>query len=348
MSTILVTGGSGYIGSHTILALLRAGFEVISVDNFSNSSRESLERISVLTGQNVINYQVNLDDAVMLNDIFSKHAIDCVIHFAGLKSVGESIKDPLLYFKNNVAGSLSLLAAMAQAGVHKLIFSSSATVYGDPQSVPILETAGIGVPSNPYGRSKIHVEEVLGDLCRSDSRWSIAILRYFNPIGADASGVIGEDPNGVPSNLLPYIVEVGAGEREFLPIFGDDYATPDGTCIRDFIHVSDLAEGHLCAYHWISRNSGAGIWNLGAGRGVSVKELISKFEEITGISLNVKIFPRRDGDLPEIWSDVSLAAEQLSWRATRTLEEMLRDHWRWKELNPNGYEDQYPLGVEVQ
>ena len=254
-----------------------------------------------------------------------------------MKSVGESINDPLSYFQNNVVGTLSLLTAMSKAGVFRIVFSSSATVYGDPDSVPILESSGVGKPSSPYGRSKVHLEEILGDLCVSDKRWSVAILRYFNPIGADVSGIIGEDPNGLPSNLLPYLVEVAAGERDHLPIFGDDYGTQDGTCIRDFIHVSDLAEGHLCAYHWVAKNSGIRTWNLGTGRGTSVKEIVGKFEDITGVSLKVQILPRRPGDLPEIWASASLAFEQLSWKADRTLEEMLRDHWRLKELNPSGY-----------
>lgn len=337
MTSILVTGGAGYIGSHTTLQLLEAGENVVVFDNFSNSSAESLKRVSRLCGREPILVEGDVRDRHALDAVMKKHPIETVLHFAGLKAVGESVEHPLKYVDNNVHGSQVLLQAMAHAGIYNFVFSSSATVYGEPKSMPISESFPLGEPTNPYGRSKLVVEEMLRDLCRSDARWRVAILRYFNPVGAHISGDIGEDPNGIPNNLLPYITQVAVGKLKQLAVFGDDYESPDGTGVRDYIHVVDLALGHLKALEAIQNKVGAHVWNLGTGRGYSVLELIQAFEKVTGQAIPYRIAPRRSGDVAVCYADPSKADKELGWRAERGLEEMLRDAWRWQEKNPNGF-----------
>jgi UDP-glucose 4-epimerase len=334
---VLVTGGAGYIGSHTTLALLEAGYRVVVVDNLSNSAPESLKRVAQLAGRSAELVVGDIRDRALLDRLFATENFQAVLHFAGLKAVGESVSKPLEYFENNVAGSVNLCLAMAAAGVFQLVFSSSATVYGDPASVPIREDFPTGQPTNPYGRSKLMVEEILRDLASSDARWSIALLRYFNPVGAHASGLIGEDPNGIPNNLVPFVSQVAIGRLEQLSIFGDDYPTPDGTGVRDYIHVSDLADGHLKALQAIEQLSGVRTWNLGTGRGYSVLDVVRGFERASGRAIPMKIVPRRPGDVAACWADPALAAEQLGWRADRDLDCMLQDAWRWQQQNPNGY-----------
>lgn len=336
-STILVTGGAGYIGSHTVLCLLDAGYDVVVLDNLSNSSAESLVRVQQICGKVPHFVQGDIRDRALLDKLFARYSIDAVLHFAGLKAVGESVKQPLRYYENNVAGSVTLCQAMHAAGIFKLVFSSSATVYGEPAKMPVREDFPTGTPTNPYGRSKLIVEEVLQDLCRSDGRWSVALLRYFNPVGAHESGLMGEDPNGVPNNLLPYISQVAAGRLEHLSIFGNDYATPDGTGIRDYIHVVDLAVGHLKALDALDHRPGANVWNLGTGKGYSVLEIVHAFEQASGRSVPCKFAPRRAGDIAECWADPSKALQELGWRAERTLDDMMRDSWRWQQKNPSGY-----------
>ena len=335
---VLVTGGAGYIGSHTIFALLGAGFNVVVLDNLCNSSSESLQRAASLAGRNFEFVQGDIRDAQILDCLFGQYQIDAVLHFAGLKAVGESVKKPLDYYDNNVAGSLTLCQAMARAGVFNLVFSSSATVYGEPAQMPISESCPTGTPTNPYGRSKLMVEEMLRDLAASDPRWSIALLRYFNPVGTHPSGSIGEDPNGTPNNLLPYISQVAVGKLQQLSVFGDDYATPDGTGVRDYIHVMDLAEGHVKALEAISKSSGTHVWNLGTGKGYSVLEMINAFTEASGQQISYKVMPRRTGDIAQCWADASKAERELGWKATRTLADMMADTWRWQSSNPNGYQ----------
>lgn len=339
MSTLLVTGGAGYIGSHVVLELLRQGWKVVVVDNFCNSSAESLRRVARLAGVNPEVVEGDIRDESLLQQIFSDYKIEGVLHFAGLKAVGESVENPLEYFDSNVGGTLVLLSAMKSAGVKRLVFSSSATVYGEPESVPISESHGTGNPSNPYGRTKLHIEQILADLVRADPEWAIAILRYFNPIGADVSGEIGEDPQGVPNNLLPYVAQVAVGQREELQIFGNDYATKDGTCIRDYIHVSDLASGHVCAYRKLEQESGLVTYNLGTGRGYTVLDIVNSFERVTGVRIPYQVVSRREGDLPELWSDPSKAKNELNWVASRNLDEMLIDVWNWQSKNPEGFND---------
>jgi UDP-glucose 4-epimerase len=334
---VLVTGGAGYIGSHTTLALLEAGYRVVVVDNLSNSAPESLSRVAQLAGRSAELVVGDIRDRALLDRLFAAGNFQAVLHFAGLKAVGESVSKPLEYFENNVAGSVNLCLAMAEAGVFRLVFSSSATVYGDPTSVPIREDFPTGQPTNPYGRSKLMVEEILRDVAKSDPRWSIALLRYFNPVGAHASGQIGEDPNGIPNNLVPFVSQVAIGRLEQLSVFGDDYPTADGTGVRDYIHVCDLADGHLKALQAIEQLSGVGTWNLGTGRGYSVLDVVRGFERASGRSIPMKIVPRRPGDVAACWADPSLAAEQLGWRADRDLDGMLQDAWRWQQQNPNGY-----------
>lgn len=334
---VLVTGGAGYIGSHTTLALLEAGFDVVVLDNLTNSSLESLRRVERICGRAPTFVRGDIRDAASLDLLFASHRFDAVLHFAGLKAVGESVREPLAYYDNNVSGTVTLCQAMARAGVFRLVFSSSATVYGEPERMPISEAFPTGVPTNPYGRSKLMVEEALRDLAASDPRWSIALLRYFNPVGAHESGLIGEDPNGIPNNLLPYISQVAVGKLAELAIFGDDYPTRDGTGVRDYIHVVDLAEGHLRALQCITNGSGVRVWNLGTGNGCSVLQMLRAFEQVSGRQVHYRIAPRRSGDIAECWADVSKARTELGWQAVRGLEAMMRDTWSWQRLNPQGY-----------
>ncbi len=335
--SILVTGGAGYIGSHTTLTLLQAGRDVVVLDNLCNSSPESLACVAQIAGKAPRFVQGDVRDTAMLRSVFASQPIGAVLHFAGLKSVGESVQQPLAYYDNNVAGTLQLCQAMAEAGVYQLVFSSSATVYGEPARMPISEACPTGVPTNPYGRSKLMVEEVLQDLAQSDARWRIAVLRYFNPVGAHSSGLIGEDPNGIPNNLLPYISQVAVGKLKALSVFGNDYPTPDGTGVRDYIHVVDLAQGHLRALQAIGRQPGLGVWNLGTGRGYSVLEMVRAFEQASGRPVPYQVVPRRPGDIAECWADPAKALRDLGWKAERGLEEMMADAWRWQSRNPNGY-----------
>lgn len=337
-SKILITGGAGYIGSHTTLALLEAGHEVVVLDNLCNSSVESLRRIEAICGKSPCFIQGDIRDRGLLDGIFATHSISAVMHFAGLKAVGESVREPLAYYENNVAGSVTLCQAMAHAGVFQLVFSSSATVYGEPAHMPVREDFPTGVPTNPYGRSKLMVEELLRDLAHSDPRWSIALLRYFNPVGAHESGLIGEDPNGIPNNLVPFISQVAIGKLEQLSVFGGDYPTQDGTGVRDYIHVVDLAEGHLKALDAISTRSGINIWNLGTGQGYSVLEMIRAFEAASERKVRYEIVGRRAGDIAENWADPELAEQELGWKAKRGLHDMMVDTWLWQSANPNGYE----------
>lgn len=338
MTSVLITGGAGYIGSHTVLALLEAGHEVVVLDNLCNASPESLRRVERLSGRTPAFVQGDIRDRALLDRLFSEHTIDAVIHFAGLKAVGESVQQPLAYYENNVAGTLTLCQAMRAAGVTRLVFSSSATVYGDGHPMPLHEGLPTGRPTNPYGRSKLMVEELLGDLAASDANWSIGLLRYFNPVGAHPSGEIGEDPQGIPNNLLPYVAQVAVGRRERLAVYGDDYATPDGTGVRDYIHVMDLAAGHLCALNALAEREGVHIWNLGTGQGHSVLEVVEAFEQASGQAVPYRIEPRRPGDVAACWADATLAERELGWKAKRGLEEMMADTWRWQKQNPQGYE----------
>lgn len=334
---ILVTGGTGYIGSHTTLALLEAGFEVIVLDNLSNSSQESLRRIEKICGKTPKFVLGDIRDRLLLDKLFAEERIDAVLHFAGLKSVGESLQKPLAYYENNVVGTVALCESMSSAGVFGLVFSSSATVYGEVSQMPIDENHPTGNPTNPYGRSKLMVEEILRDLGRSDPRWRIALLRYFNPVGAHSSGLIGEDPNGIPNNLLPYISQVAIGKLKILAVYGDDYPTRDGTGVRDYIHVVDLADGHLKALEAISHRSGVHIWNLGTGTGYSVLEMLRAFEKASGRAVPYNITARRPGDIAECWADPRKAERELGWKAVRNLEAMILDTWRWQISNPQGY-----------
>ncbi|MDH5856611.1 UDP-glucose 4-epimerase GalE [Lampropedia aestuarii] len=342
---ILVTGGAGYIGAHTVVELLQAGHQVHVVDNLCNSSAQALTRIASICGTTAGFTQADIRDTATITALLQTHAIDAVIHFAGLKAVGESVQQALRYYDNNVAGSLSLLKAMDAAQVRSLVFSSSATVYGPLAPVPYQERMPLGIASNPYGSSKIMVEQCLADLCAADARWSVAALRYFNPIGAHPSGLIGEDPQGIPNNLLPFITQVAVGRRSHLSIFGDDYDTPDGTCLRDYLHVVDLAKGHLAALAKLAElaasastaGSGLKAWNLGTGRGSSVLEIVRAFEQVNGITIPYQMAPRRSGDLPAFWADASLAAQELQWHAELPLEAMVRDAWHWQSNNPQGY-----------
>lgn len=335
---ILVTGGAGYIGSHATLVLLDAGFEVIVLDNLSNSSVRSLERVKQICGRSPVFIEGDVCDRKLLDKLFRDYSVDAVLHFAGLKAVGESVSAPLSYYENNFVGSLTLCQAMVAANIFKLVFSSSATVYGEPAQMPISESSPTGLPTNPYGRSKLMVEQLLQDLAQSDSRLSVALLRYFNPVGAHESGLIGEDPNGIPNNLLPYVAQVAIGNFKEVTVFGDDYLTHDGTGVRDYIHVVDLVNGHLKALKVIDNSSGVHIWNLGTGRGYSVLEIIRAFEEVSGRSVPFRIAPRRPGDIAECWADPSKAQAELGWKATRGLQTMMADTWRWQSDNPQGYD----------
>lgn len=333
---VLVTGGAGYIGSHTCLELLQAGDEVVVVDNLSNSSEESLHRVRDITGKSLDFYQVDIRDYDGLDEVFKKHQVDAVIHFAGLKAVGESVQQSLRYYQNNVQGTLTLCDVMHANSVSDIVFSSSATVYGDPATVPILEDFPLSA-TNPYGRSKLIVEEILRDLQVSYPQWNIALLRYFNPVGAHESGRIGEDPSDIPNNLTPYISQVAVGRLEKLAVFGDDYPTKDGTGVRDYIHVVDLAQGHLKALQRLLDKPGVVTYNLGTGNGYSVLEMVKAFAEITGKDIPYSIAPRRPGDIANCYADASLAKSELNWQAKLGLEEMVRDAWRWQSGNPNGY-----------
>ena len=334
---ILVTGGAGYIGSHTTLALLQAGFEVVVLDNLCNSSAKSLERVTEIAGRAPTFICGDVRDRAQLDRLFAEHPISAVLHFAGLKAVGESVADPLRYYDVNVCGAVTLCQAMQAAGVFSLVFSSSATVYGDPTRVPIDEDQPVGQPANPYGRSKLMVEQVLADLAAANGAWRVALLRYFNPVGAHESGRIGEDPSGIPNNLLPYIAQVAVGKLAELTVFGDDYPTPDGTGVRDYIHVVDLADGHLRALQALHARPGVHVWNLGTGTGTSVLQMLQAFEQASGRMVPYRIAPRRAGDVATCYANPAKAERELGWKATRGLAEMMRDTWRWQSRNPRGY-----------
>lgn len=334
---ILVTGGAGYIGSHTCLLLLEAGYEVVVADNLSNSSLEALRRVEALTGKAIAFYRADIREKKKLAAIFEEHQISSVIHFAGLKAVGESCDMPLEYFEQNVYGSICLLKVMQEFNCSQMVFSSSATVYGDPASVPITEDFPTST-TNPYGRTKLHIEEMMRDLSASDENWNIVLLRYFNPVGAHPSGQIGEDPQGIPNNLMPFISQVAVGRREKLSIFGDDYPTVDGTGVRDYIHVMDLADAHVKAVQEFDKLSGVSTFNLGTEQGISVMQMVKGFEKETGKKIAYEITDRRPGDIAECWADASLAIKTLGWKATRGLADMMKDAWKWQMNNPNGYE----------
>ena len=334
---VLVTGGAGFIGSHTVVELLQGGYEVVIIDNFSNSSPLVLSRIEEITGKRPLLIEGDIRDRALLDDVFKQHEIDAVVHFAGLKAVGESVQKPLEYYDNNVSGSVVLFEAMRDAGVKRLVFSSSATVYGDPEEIPISENCPIGVPTNPYGMSKLMVERILQDLVVAEADFSVALLRYFNPIGAHESGLIGENPSGIPNNLLPYVTQVAIGKLEKLSVFGSDYPTVDGTGVRDYIHVVDLAKGHLAALDYLKGAVGCHVWNLGTGQGYSVLQIIEAFEKATGVSVPYKLVERRAGDIAECWSNPAKAKDELGWEAEYGLEDMMRHSWKWQKGNPEGF-----------
>ena len=331
---ILVTGGAGFIGSHTCVEMLNAGYEVIVVDNLCNASEEAIRRVEKITGKNVTFYKADIRDKEALDQIFDKESVECVIHFAGLKAVGESVAKPLEYYQNNIAGTL-----MRNHNVKNIIFSSSATVYGDPAFIPITEECPKGTCTNPYGWTKWMLEQILTDLHKADPEWNVVLLRYFNPIGAHESGLMGEDPKGIPNNLLPYIAQVAIGKLECLGVFGDDYDTPDGTGVRDYIHVVDLALGHVKAIEKLNDNPGIAIYNLGTGNGYSVLDIVKNFEAATGIHIPYVIKARRPGDIATCYCDASKAERELHWKAERDLKTMCADSWRWQKNNPNGYDD---------
>ncbi len=335
---VLVTGGCGYIGSHTCLALQAAGMNPVVVDNLGNSKRSVLARVAAISGQQPLFYQGDIRDAALLDRIFAEQHIDAVIHFAALKAVGESTRIPLDYYENNLGGTLTLLQAMKRANVHNLVFSSSATVYGDPASLPIREDFSRSA-TNPYGRSKLIIEEILEDLQLAEPHWSMTLLRYFNPAGAHESGTMGEDPQGIPNNLMPYITQVAIGRRDCLSVFGNDYPTLDGTGVRDYIHVMDLAEGHVKALQHCAGKGGVHTYNLGTGQGQSVLQLVAAFSAACGKPLPFRIEPRRPGDIAACWADPAKAERELGWRATRNIDAMCADSWRWQSANPNGYEE---------
>ncbi len=336
---ILVTGGAGYIGSHTVVELLEAGYEIVVLDNLSNSSAESLKRVEQITGRSVTFIEGDIRDATLLDELFKSHAIDAVIHFAGLKAVGESQEIPLAYFDNNIKGSITLMQAMERANLFTLVFSSSATVYDEANPSPLNEEMPTGMPSNNYGYTKLIVEQLLQKAAIADERWSIALLRYFNPVGAHKSGLIGEDPQGIPNNLMPYITQVAVGKREKLSIFGNDYNTPDGTGIRDYIHVVDLAQAHLLALQNRLTNQGCRAWNIGTGSGTSVLEMKEGFEAANGIPIPFQFAPRRAGDVAISYADNKRAIQELGWRPKYDLNDMLKDSWHWQSKNPNGYRE---------
>lgn len=333
---ILVTGGSGFIGSHTILELLNAGYDVVAMDNLSNSKVTSLERVKELTGRSAIFEKVDLLDVDGMDQLFNKHSIDAVIHFAGLKAVGESVEKPLYYYENNVTGTINLCKVMDKHDVKHIVFSSSATVYGNPAESPLSEESDQSA-TNPYGQTKLTIEHIFRDICRSDSDWKVSLLRYFNPVGAHESGMIGEDPTGIPNNLMPYVTQVAVGKREKLSVFGSDYPTHDGTGVRDYIHVVDLAKGHLKALENLKNESGAEAYNLGTGQGSSVLDVIHTFEKATGQKISYELTDRRPGDAAACFADVSKAKERLGWETEKSLEDMCRDAWNWQTKNPDGY-----------
>ena len=335
---VLVTGGAGYIGSHTCVELLNEGHGVVVVDNLCNANPKSLQRVQEITGKTLRFYEGDVRDEALLTKIFAENAIDCVIHFAGLKAVGESVAQPWRYYDNNLNSTLVLTRAMEKAGVFRLIFSSSATVYTAGSEMPLRETSPTGGCTNPYGWTKYMTEQILSGICTADSRWSVCLLRYFNPIGAHASGRIGEDPRGIPNNLMPYITQVAVGRREKLSVFGDDYPTPDGTGVRDYIHVVDLSKGHVAAVNYAAGHTGCEVFNLGTGTGYSVLDMVKAFERANGLRLPYTIAPRRPGDIAVCYADPAKSEELLGWRAEKTLEDMCRDSWRWQSANPTGYE----------
>ncbi len=337
MAKILVTGGAGYIGSHTCIQLLSAGHDVVVLDNLSNSSVESLARVQALAAKTLDFVEGDILDQQILDQIFQHHSIDAVIHFAGLKAVGESQKEPLKYFENNISGSISLVKAMERAQVFKLVFSSSATVYDEANISPLNETMPTGMPSNNYGYTKLIVEQLLEKLSAADERWSIALLRYFNPVGAHQSGQMGEDPQGIPNNLMPYVTQVAVGRRDKLSIFGNDYDTVDGTGVRDYIHVVDLANAHLCALNHRLKTQGCRAWNIGTGNGISVKQIRDTFEKVNGVEIPFEYVPRREGDVATSFADNARAVAELDWQPQYGLEDMLKDSWKWQKQNPNGY-----------
>lgn len=334
---VLVTGGAGYIGSHTVVELLNAGCEVVVVDNLSNANEESLRRVKEITGKDLAFYPYDVRDRAKLTEVFSAHSFDWVIHFAGLKAVGESVQKPVLYYDNNLISTLVLLETMEQFGVRNLVFSSSATVYGEPERLPLDEDCRLST-TNPYGTTKLMQEHMLKDLYRADNRWNIALLRYFNPVGAHPSGRIGEDPKGIPNNLMPYVAQVASGKLQKIGVFGNDYPTPDGTGVRDYIHVVDLARGHVAAIQKLSE-PGVHIYNLGTGKGYSVLDMVHAFEKACGKKLPYEIEPRRAGDVPACYATSAKAERELGWKAQYDLEDMCRDQWNWQKNNPNGYEN---------
>lgn len=337
MSTILLTGGAGYIASHTAICLLAAGFDVIALDNFSNSSAESVRRVEQISGRQVKLIAGDIRDEAALNQLFTQNTIDAVVHFAGLKAVGESTEKPLAYYDNNVAGTITLCRVMAAHGVKQLVFSSSATVYGDAKVMPIREDAPRSA-TNPYGQSKLMLEYILADLQASDPQWRIAVLRYFNPVGAHHSGLIGEDPNGPPNNLMPFISQVAVGKRAKLSVFGDDYATVDGTGVRDYIHVMDLADGHVKALQYLQQHPGFVAVNLGTGQGYSVLQMVKAFSEVNDVPVPYQVVARRPGDIAVCYADPAYALQLLGWQAQRSLRDMVQDAWRWQQQNPDGYQ----------
>ncbi len=337
MSTVFLAGGAGYIGSHTAVELLNAGYDVIIADNYSNSSPEAVRRVEEITGKTVKSYELDIKDTSRLSEIFASNSIDAVIHFAGLKAVGESVREPIMYYRNNIDTTLSLLECMKKYNVKNIIFSSSATVYGEENPVPYFETMKRGACTNPYGWTKSMMEQIFEDAAKADNELSVVLLRYFNPIGAHESGMIGEDPQGIPNNLMPYVSQVAVGKRECLTIFGNDYPTPDGTCTRDYIHVTDLAIGHVKAVDYILKNRCVEIFNLGTGVPYSVTEIVDTFEKVNGVKVNHVYGKRREGDLAECYANADKALKVLGWKTERTLEDMCRDSWNWQKNNPNGY-----------
>lgn len=336
---VLLAGGAGYIGSHTAVELLNAGYQVVIVDDYSNSSPEAVHRIEKITGKRVISYEADVKNKEKMRYIFSENHIDCVIHFAGLKAVGESVRLPLKYYRNNIDTTLTLLECMEEAGVNQFVFSSSATVYGEENEPPYVETMHRGRCSNPYGWTKVMMEQILEDAAKANPELSVILLRYFNPIGAHESGLIGEDPQGIPNNLMPFIAQVAVGRRDHLTVFGGDYPTPDGTCLRDYIHVMDLANGHVKAVEYAANHKGVEVFNLGTGTPYSVLDIIHAFEKATGVKVKYEIGLRRAGDLPKFWADSTKAQKVLGWHAERTLEDMCRDTWNWQSKNPDGYKE---------
>ena len=335
--SVLVTGGAGYIGSHTCLELLESGYEVVVIDNLCNSNPKSLERVEMLTGKKVTFYEGDVRDEALLKKIFSEHSIECVIHFAGLKAVGESVSIPWKYYDNNLNSTLVLTKVMEEVGMKKIIFSSSATVYSGDNEMPLREDSRTGNCTNPYGWTKYMTEQILSGMAYADQEWGIVLLRYFNPIGAHISGMIGEDPRGIPNNLMPYITQVAIGRREFLSVYGNDYDTPDGTGVRDYIHVVDLAKGHVAAVEYVLKNKGCEVFNLGTGTGYSVLDMVKAFNEVNNLNLPYKIVDRRPGDLAVCYADPAKSAEILGWKAEKNLKDMCRDSWNWQSKNPQGF-----------